>query len=506
MGYDAVIILHHCSTVRKVCDAEALRIVMMKLADNSETDEALLQRVALKRDEAAFSELVSRMNQVAYCLAYHITGNAGQAEEIVQESMVAVWLSSAKNDVPVTNARAWVSTIVARQAFKIMRLKRKSERREVPIDVNRFPQERSDPAAAELIVALRSNLLALEEKDRQLIALYFGGELSQMEISRELAIPQRTISHRINRVLQYLRGALLGAGVAAIIPLDRALLQSALQGGQAAPAPALAELLLKVKASESLRWIPPVKLAISSKVAISSAIAASVFLAAAITLLSRRTVYEDQAQAVEPVPVEVAARPSKAYAKPVSMATNGAGTAALPKVNAPFFYRWQFPQDYVPEDFVVAAGDVRCETNSIRIGTRTRLVIAKPLPAGPVLLTADLSTLGGKTADFGARLVPTGSDEEVATHAWLLKTPITVGSQLDSKIYIVGNFAYVFLQGKLAVISEYKESGEARQIRIEAGNVACRTLQLETIKPEALPPELSRPIDELTKDMIMYPK
>jgi RNA polymerase sigma-70 factor, ECF subfamily len=468
------------------------------------TDEDLLQRLALKRDEAAFSELVSRMNQMAYCLALHITGSACQADESVQEGMVAVWMSSAKIDSPVTNARAWILTIVARQAFKVNRRKRKSERREVPIDACLLSQERSEPAAAELIAALRRNLLALEEKDRQLMALYFDGGLSQMEISRELAIPQRTISHRINRVLRHLRGALLGAGVAAIIPLDRTLLQSALQNGQAAPAASVTDLLLKIKGAESLRWIPPLKAAISGKVAASSAVAASLFLAIAIGFFSQRAP-EMHGESVESAQLESVSRLVSGTAPLIMSSRSALESADPPTAKQPFSFRWRFPEDYALDEFTVVKGNVRCEAQGIRLDRYTHVVIKKTLPTEPVLLTADISNHGGGIpGTFGVRAITQDGDQSFASHAWILKSKVFFDRRFTAKTYFVNNAAYVFLGGKLAVVSKYRTRDTQLYLRIEAGNVVCHSLQLETIQHDALPPELSRPIEELTRGMTLY--
>ena len=57
------------------------------------------------------------------------------------------------------------------------------------------PEE--DAERGELLGALRSMVARLSQGDRELVALYFAGGLSQEEIARELDMPQRTVSFRI---------------------------------------------------------------------------------------------------------------------------------------------------------------------------------------------------------------------------------------------------------------------------------------------------------------------
>src|SRR6185369_12897715 len=85
--------------------------------------------------------------------------------------------------------------------------------------------------------ALRKLLTALPDSERQMVALYYGGGLTQEEISEALSIPRRTVAFKIEEALKELRSKLLQGGFAAAVPLLAGDgLRDALWSGSAAPA------------------------------------------------------------------------------------------------------------------------------------------------------------------------------------------------------------------------------------------------------------------------------
>lgn len=184
-------------------------------------DQDLLMRIARHRDKAAFEELVSRFHQDAFNLAVHITGNQALAEEAVQEALLRVWLS-ARTFRADGNARGWILRIVCREC-----LRKRQDRRKESLAMTREEERRralsehEEPAgeAQELLAGLRACFGRLPDQHRQLIALYFGGGLTQREISSEMDVPERTVSYRIDEALRWMRENLKEAGLAAAVPM-----------------------------------------------------------------------------------------------------------------------------------------------------------------------------------------------------------------------------------------------------------------------------------------------
>ncbi|MFC8589521.1 sigma-70 family RNA polymerase sigma factor, partial [Streptomyces sp. NPDC057217] len=72
----------------------------------------------------------------------------------------------------------------------------------------------SEPAyeLIESLAALRPLLDRLDERDRRILSLRFGEELTQAEIGRRIGLSQMQVSRLLTRVLGELRAALLEDG------------------------------------------------------------------------------------------------------------------------------------------------------------------------------------------------------------------------------------------------------------------------------------------------------
>jgi RNA polymerase sigma-70 factor (ECF subfamily) len=216
------------------------------------SDDVLIQRIAAKRDEAAFTELYRRYETSAYQLALYLTGNQGRAEEALQDAMLAIWNGAAR--FQPGNARGWLMSIVAQ---KSIRLKRGIVRNEVSMDMATLKDKVETHSDAlegeglehrEMLASLREVLSQLPEQERQLVGLYYAGGLSQDQIASALRIPQQTISTRLRGVLDGLRTYLLAKGFASVVPLtggalNADLLREAIYSG-ARPPHGLTELVV----------------------------------------------------------------------------------------------------------------------------------------------------------------------------------------------------------------------------------------------------------------------
>jgi len=86
-----------------------------------ESDPALVAR-ALRGDEAAFQLLTERHSQSVFHLAYRMTGNEQDAEDIVQETFWRIWDHVHQIDKDVTTLGPWIKAIARRRALDRVRL------------------------------------------------------------------------------------------------------------------------------------------------------------------------------------------------------------------------------------------------------------------------------------------------------------------------------------------------------------------------------------------------
>ena len=109
-------------------------------------DAALLAAVA-QGDEAAFQVLFESKHRHVYLVAYQIVGNAATAEEVLQETFLALWKSAStyRTDFAVDT---WLTRIATNKAIDRWRSGRTEARRRVPL--RDASDENAGPAAVTL--------------------------------------------------------------------------------------------------------------------------------------------------------------------------------------------------------------------------------------------------------------------------------------------------------------------------------------------------------------------
>ncbi|WP_216896841.1 sigma-70 family RNA polymerase sigma factor [Nocardia alni] len=141
---------------------------------------------------------------------YSLVGDAGRAEDIVQETLLRAW--QRPNVLESTaSARAWLFTVARNMAFDEHRSAR--HRREFRTD---NPPEQASPDQADR--ALDSWLIAdalarLSTDHREVIVRAYYRGLSTQQIATELAIPEGTVKSRMHYGMRALRSALQEMGV-----------------------------------------------------------------------------------------------------------------------------------------------------------------------------------------------------------------------------------------------------------------------------------------------------
>jgi RNA polymerase sigma-70 factor (ECF subfamily) len=170
------------------------------------TDDASLLRRIGAGDRQALAELYARYRQPLYHYLLRLAGDAGLAEDLLQETLVAVW-RSAGSFAGRSSPRTWLIGVARRQAHNTLR------RRSLPMadSAELAVLEARDPAPedAALANAEREELLAaiarLSLIHREALALAFGAELSTREIAEILGIPQGTVKSRLRDAKHALR-------------------------------------------------------------------------------------------------------------------------------------------------------------------------------------------------------------------------------------------------------------------------------------------------------------
>jgi RNA polymerase sigma-70 factor (ECF subfamily) len=204
-------------------------------------DDAALVREVAAGSEDALGKLYDRYVDAVHAAASRLTADRQVAEEVVQETFLALWNRAELFNPETGSLAAWLHTIARNRT--VDRLRAAGRRPNlIPLssasgddeqdnaaldrlvgagtvvggaDVGRGPE--GELAATELAKVLRGALDDLPDVERTAIVLAYREELSQSEIAERLGWPLGTVKTRTRRALLRLRGALaeeLGPGAA----------------------------------------------------------------------------------------------------------------------------------------------------------------------------------------------------------------------------------------------------------------------------------------------------
>ena len=340
----------------------------------------------------------------------------------------------------------------------------------------------------ESIQALQSQLEKMADLERQLLALFYGAELSQQEISKLLSIPQQTVSYKIRSALDRLKANLTEVGFGAVVPLmTPAGLNRALLTGYE-PSPDLCEKVLhrlknpahKVTQKLSQRRIKshrPTGL-------IAGGIAVAVLAAAGLALWISQPA---------PTPPPPAPPPEK----PV--------TTLPPSVEKIRIRRtWSF--DAGPaQDLIEVNGAWTWKKQPDNVGVMD-------VTPGPAVLVALPVQIPKESLELVVTRNGIGRDGEASIDVhWLqdrtllpfteyIKPVMTARESSQSRIYINGRYIITIHGDQVSHIMEYNAPFPSDQLCFIFQNFSIEKIELRSLEPEELP-ESIRDVEALKRSL-----
>lgn len=193
---------------------------MERIAPEAMTDEELIRAAAAGRREA-FDVLMRRWERSVYHMAYRLTGNADDAQDVASEAFLRIYRSLDRFRSAVT-LPAWINRIVMNVYLD---MRRKQQRRPatsldalaertggaypaVAEDEGSSPERHAEETDRARL--LNSAIATLPPNQRMMIGLYHGDGYSYEEIARMMHIPVGTVKSRLNRARLALRAKLAG--------------------------------------------------------------------------------------------------------------------------------------------------------------------------------------------------------------------------------------------------------------------------------------------------------
>ena len=182
---------------------------------------AELVQLCLNGDDNAWANLVEEYRGLVYSICYLFCGSTQDAEDLVQDTFLKIWMNLASYDPSRGELKSWIATVTRNQ--RVDRYRRSSQQRMTDsIDstsagrgsaswdqsdaialVHRIPDTRPTPhetAVTQEVTAIVTRAVTkISPEMREVVTLRFVHELDNQEIAHRLRIPEGTVKSRTNR-------------------------------------------------------------------------------------------------------------------------------------------------------------------------------------------------------------------------------------------------------------------------------------------------------------------
>ena len=169
-----------------------------------ETEE--LVRRMKEGDQEAFDQLVRYYYEKTLRMAYLISGNEADSQDIVQETFVICYLNRRKIQEPACFER-WLFKTLTREAWRVCR----KSRREQPAEEIFGEQEPQSPSVLETVIEDSTNrelyqaICELPPKQRTALVLYYFNGMGTKEIAKICGCLEGTVKSRLHTARSRLR-------------------------------------------------------------------------------------------------------------------------------------------------------------------------------------------------------------------------------------------------------------------------------------------------------------
>jgi RNA polymerase sigma-70 factor, ECF subfamily len=193
-----------------------------------EADEAVLVRAVAGGSEEALAALYDRHVDGVHAVALRLTGDHGIAEEVVQETFLALWNRAELFNPELASLGTWLRSIARNRTVDRLRalgrrptlvsLGSHGDPDEADDGLDRLgpdatvlggsvpsPSPEDAAESATVRTAIATALATMPEVERTVIVLAYRDGLTQQEIAERLAWPLGTVKTRTRRALARLR-------------------------------------------------------------------------------------------------------------------------------------------------------------------------------------------------------------------------------------------------------------------------------------------------------------
>jgi RNA polymerase sigma-70 factor (ECF subfamily) len=172
-----------------------------------EQDERKLVEGLMRDQRESLAAVYDAFGAIAYGLALRLLGSQSEAEDVVQESFLALWRQASRLD-PARGIRSYLLSIVHHRA--IDRIRKRARRPEAELDLDAPIASEEEDLADQVArsserAQVRAALVALSPDQRTTIEMVYFQGLTISETADRMRVPLGTVKSRLRLAMGRLR-------------------------------------------------------------------------------------------------------------------------------------------------------------------------------------------------------------------------------------------------------------------------------------------------------------
>jgi RNA polymerase sigma-70 factor (ECF subfamily) len=182
------------------------------LVDDS--DDELVARLAA-RDHAAMRVISDRYADRAWRIAYRMLGDATEAEDVAQETLLRLWNNAEKWQSGGRGLVAWMKRVTVNQCLDRLRRRRFATDDEAPDHEDESPLADQKMEAGEIGQSVKQCIEALPDRQRASVILTYYEEQPNLDAAAGLSMHLKAFESLLFRARASLKACLERKGVVA---------------------------------------------------------------------------------------------------------------------------------------------------------------------------------------------------------------------------------------------------------------------------------------------------
>jgi RNA polymerase sigma-70 factor (ECF subfamily) len=176
-------------------------------ADSSDPD---LVEALTRGDEGAIRSVIDEFTPLVRSTARRVVKDPALAEDVVQETFLALWSEPGRYDPARGSLAAFLTTVAHRRAIDVVRSEvARSNREQRPPEPPPPADVEDEVWTRELSRTVRQGIQDLPDGEREAISLAYLSGLSYAAVAERLGLPEGTVKSRIRAGMRRLARSLV---------------------------------------------------------------------------------------------------------------------------------------------------------------------------------------------------------------------------------------------------------------------------------------------------------